>query len=198
MSKELAIKDQTGLAQITSNELWTIYNPRKAKRELAKVNTTALALCSTTPSLSHMRRTLGEDKVEAYIKLWLLDLNNLLDLKKPLNESQIDDVAFRIQLGYGSLNVADLNLVFARALNGDHGIMYDRVSIPTVMKWFKDYFEERCTTAASNSYDKHVQHKSAFATDKNIDRGREEHRKVMSQGMARKSIDNVKANMKSK
>lgn len=196
MSKELTPQEQKALAVPTSVKSWMTCSPREVKRHLVKVNTTALALASDTPSLSTMRRTLGEKKVEAYMKLWLLDLNMMLDLKSPLKEAQIDEIAFRLVSQYGSLNVADVNLVLGRVLSGENGQVYDRVSIPTVMKWFKDYFEERCVTAANKSLDAHAQHKSAFASTRNDDNGREAHRAAMQQGAAAKRIDEVKREMK--
>jgi hypothetical protein len=116
------------------------------------VRTITQALSSDLPSLARLRREMPLEKVEAYIKLWLLDLNMLLDLKKPLNESQIDDIAFRVVDQYGSMNLADIKLVFSAVLDGDQGLVYDRLSIPTVMKWFKDYFEKRMSKAAERSY----------------------------------------------
>lgn len=123
------------------------------------------------PKLRDLIRTVGDRAVEAYLKLWLIDLNNILDLKKPLSEAQIDDLAFRICDKYRTLNIAEINLVFNRAKNGECGGILDRVHVPTVMSWFKDFFDERCNVAAEQSYQNHVQAKSAFShLDRTVDR----------------------------
>ncbi|CAL2108208.1 conserved hypothetical protein [Tenacibaculum sp. 190524A02b] len=118
---------------------------------------------SNTPTINSLIRSIGTIKVEAFIKLWLIDLNLTLDLKKPLKEHQIDQIAMNVVNKYRSLNIADINLVFQRAKNGFYGDFYDRITVPTVLKWFRVYFEDRCSTAASKSYQNHIQHKSAFA-----------------------------------
>lgn len=140
-------------------------------RGLKSCRTVAKAISSGMPSLSILVRTMGDKKVEAYIKLWLIDLNETLGLKTPLKEHQIDTIAFYIVDKYRNLNIADINLIFNNAKLGEYKGVYDRVTIPTVMGWFKQYFDDRCNTAAEISYQEHVQHKSAFA---NFQRNSEE------------------------
>ncbi len=132
-------------------------------KSLKKFNTLTKAMQSNTPSLGTLVRSMGDHKIEAYIKLWLINLNENLDLKKPLTSVQIDKIAFRIVENYRSLNIADINLIFKQAELGDYGETYDRISVPTVLRWFKDYFNSRCDMAAELSYQKHAQHKSAFS-----------------------------------
>ena len=129
-------------------KLETIYAPDQAPRQLAKINTLPKAINSGLPTLGKLQKTLSRRKIEAYIKLWFIDLNDILELKKPLSERQIDDLAWRILENYKNLNLADINRIFERAKNGYYGDMYDRLTIPGVMKWFNLYFEERCLTAA--------------------------------------------------
>ncbi len=128
-------------------------------RALKRCNTLTKAIQSGTPSLGSLIRLLSEKQIEAYIKLWLIDLNETLDLKKPLQEHQIDTIAFYIVDKYRSLNIADLNLIFSNAKSGEYSGVYDRITTPTVMKWFKEYFEARCQAAAEQSYVKHISSK---------------------------------------
>ena len=132
-------------------------------RALKNCKTVAKAINSGTPSLSSLVRTMGDKKVEAYIKIWLIDLNETLGLKTPLKEHQIDTIAFYIVDKYRNLNIADINLIFNIVKLGEYKGVYDRVTIPTVMGWFKQYFDDRCNTAAEQSYQNHVQHKTAFS-----------------------------------
>lgn len=149
----------------------TTYAPKHVIRELRRCNTVAKAMSAPMPKLRDLVSKIGERAVEAYLKLWLIDLNNILDLKKPLSEAQIDDLAFRICDKYRTLNIAEINLVFNRAKNGECGGILDRVHVPTVMKWFNDFFDERCNVAADQSYQNHVQSKSAFShLDRTVDR----------------------------
>ena len=144
-------QEQPALAVTTLKVLCETYSPKACPRIFKGVRNEIAAIDSGAPTLGMIRRELGEKAVEAYLKLWFVDLNQLLDLKKPLNERQIDDMAFRILDAYGSLNLADITLIFRRVLDGDSGLMYDRLSIPTVMKWFKSYFDHRCSAAGERS-----------------------------------------------
>ena len=148
---------------ITSSALLTTYAPNQAMRDFRSCSTVTKAMNSGAPKMGALVRQLGERVVEAYIKLWLIDLNKILDLKKPWKEHQIDDLAFRICDKYRSLNIADINLVFARAKNGEYSGIMDRLHTATVMKWFGNYYDERLTTASEQSYQDHVQAKTAFS-----------------------------------
>ncbi len=114
---------------------------------------------SGTPTLGTLKREFGDKAIEAYIKLWLIHLNQLLDLKKPLTEMQIDCIALQVLNNYRSLTIADIYLIFTNAINGEYGNFYDRLTIPTVMKWFRLYFEARCQAAAEQSYTQHISNK---------------------------------------
>ncbi|WP_271782203.1 hypothetical protein [Aquimarina algiphila] len=109
-----------------------------------------------------LAKQFGEGKVMEYIKVWLVDLNKSLELKNGLKAFQINQIAFAITDKYRSLNLAELNLIFKSAKYGEYGDIM-RISIPTVMRWFKLYYQERLTMAAEQSYQDSVQHKSAFA-----------------------------------
>ncbi|MBB4117883.1 hypothetical protein GGR32_000155 [Mesonia hippocampi] len=166
-------------------------------RQYSHCKSIALAINSDAPRLSVLKRQLGVKSVEAYLKLWLIDLNAVLDLRKPLTETQIDDLAFRIVENYRSLNIADVNLIFAQVKNGELGKVYDRLSIPTVMKWFKDYFDKRCSAAAEQSYQNHAQAKVQMRTmgDSLASTHIEKQRKAMKvygQHQAQQRINNAK------
>lgn len=144
----------------TSEQLSEIYSPEKCMRKLSAIKTPIKALNSNTPTLSVLVRNMGVKSIEAYIKLWLLDLDASLLLKHRLKPVQIDQIAFRVVSEYRNLNLADINLIFTNAKFGEFGEFYDRVTIPMVMKWFKNYFNQRCQVAANQSYQNHVQNKT--------------------------------------
>jgi len=65
-------------------------------------------------------------------------LNDLIDLKNPLSEERIDYIAIQVVNKYHNLTIADIYLIFTNAINGEYGKFYDRLTIPSIMKWFKD------------------------------------------------------------
>ncbi len=143
-------------------QLGTNYAPNSCLQLYRRHTTVVSAMHADAPKLTALVRQFGETKIIAYIKLWLVDLNTTLDLKKPLNENQIDQIAFAIIDTYRSLNLAEINLIFTNAKYGEYGDFYDRITMPTVLKWFKNYFEQRCSCAANNSYQESIQYKSYF------------------------------------
>lgn len=106
-------------------------------------------------------RTLGPSKVAALMKLYLIDLNEVIGLKTPMNEKQIDAAAEEILAKYPYLNMADINLVFRRIKCGEYGNLYDRLPIPQLMQFFSTYNDERCDEAARLSRQEAEMYKEA-------------------------------------
>ncbi len=98
-----------------------------------------------------MIKFFGEQKVGAYIKLWIINLNENLNLKRPLKEHQIDETANLIVSEFRHVTIADINLIFKTAKMGGYGEFYESLSIDKILTWFKDYFKERCEVAAAES-----------------------------------------------
>lgn len=107
------------------------------------VHTIESAAKIETPSLAVMRKEYGSVKTEAYLKLWLVDLNEFLCLKHPLTEDQIDFIAESIVQDFYNICVADIKVVFSRAKKGVYGEFYERLSPPKVVSWFRQYYEDR-------------------------------------------------------
>ena len=169
---------------------------------LKHCNTAVQAMNLKVPTLSGLRKQIGEVAVEAYLKLWLLDLNKVLDLKHPMKPTQIDTIAMGVLQKYPSLNIAEINLVFKRAKFGEYSGAYDRVSVPTVMKWFREYFDERTNAAAQASQQQHLQHKSGFKSERSSVKSKRQLLKGLSADISmeqsRVSLEKVKQKINSK
>ena len=59
------------------------------------------------PSIAKMSRTYSQPKMKLMIVKWLMEVNKLLNLKKPMSEDQIVLGASYIMEDYKNLNVAD-------------------------------------------------------------------------------------------
>ena len=114
------------------------------------------------------------------MRLWLISLNESLNLKRPLKPHQIDECAIRIVAKYRHVTISDINLIFNRAKEGEYGEFYESISIPKVLSWFKDYFDERCEVAASMSQMEHERIKYNSEKVKRVgeDKEREMHKKA--------------------
>lgn len=127
---------------------------------------------SKSPSLAAIKREKGEDFIEAFIASWLINLNEILNLNKPMTEAQIILCVAEILSNYSSLKIADLTLLFKRIMSGDFGEFYESISIPKVLTFFKKYNEERMNRAYEINNAKHQEYKSGdpLNISKNIKR----------------------------
>lgn len=103
------------------------------------------------PSLAVLRRDYGNEKIEAIIKLHLIDLCESVNLKRPLRATQIDSIAREIVAEYYALTIADVHVIFRNAKTGAYGEFYESLDMPKVMGWFRSYFAERLELAAEQS-----------------------------------------------
>ena len=141
----------------TSSESLTIYAPKNLARSYRDVRSVAQALDTPSASLATLRCTFGVEKAEALLKLQLVYLNEMLNLKRPLGEAQIDEIATEVLASQPHLTMVDVHVIMRRAMRGHYGEFYESLSMPKVLRWFSDYFEERCLTAAERSRDAHAQ-----------------------------------------
>lgn len=146
--------------QTTSNSVQlTPFYPDVIGRGLRGVRSVgdALRLADTErdkyPSLARLRRDFGEDKIEAVVILYLIDLCDNLNLKRPLNDTQVKNIAREIVAEFYALTIADVYLIFRRAKTGGFGDFFDSLDMPKVLSWFRAYFAERCEAAAQSSID---------------------------------------------
>ena len=146
-------------AIVTSKELLTIYAPKALGKHYCHVHTVSQALDAGSHGLGQLNRELGTQRVEALIKIQMVYLNELLALKRPLNEIQIDEIASEVVTTYYHLTMADVHVIMRRARTGQYGEFFESLTMPKVLGWFAKYFEERCEVAAQRQLDRHAQDK---------------------------------------
>ncbi|WP_165026771.1 hypothetical protein [Dysgonomonas sp. ZJ279] len=115
----------------------------------------ALALATTSPSqypsLARLRADFGDEKIETVIKLYLIDVCDMVNIKRPLREPQIEALASEIVATYYSLSIADIHVIFRKAKTGEYGEFYESLDMPKVMGWFRQYFDDRCAIGEQES-----------------------------------------------
>ena len=79
----------------------------------------------TTGTLNSVKREAGTNTIEAILIGWMIHLNQLLDLKRPMTEQQIEYATHMILADYGSLKFADLTVLFNQIIKGQHGSFYE-------------------------------------------------------------------------
>ena len=115
------------------------------------------ALSRQTYSLIQIKKDKGEAFLRSYISLWLIYLNELLNLNKPLTEAQIRLCAEQIMADYHHLKLSELSFIFKRIVSGEFGELYERISMPKVMSIFRQYDQERTEVVIEKSQQAHEQ-----------------------------------------
>lgn len=124
------------------------------------------------PTLSFLKKNQGEKFMEALLMSWFVNLNLILNLKRPLTDEAIELCSSTILKEHYTLKISDLAFLFKRIYSGHYGEFYESLSVPKVLSFFNDYFEERCNEAEKESLSKHYDIKSdqTFNYSKNIRR----------------------------
>lgn len=113
------------------------------------------ALSRNTVSLVDIKKGKGQAFLRSYIALWLIELNELLNLKNPLSEAQITLCTEQIITDYSFLKLSELSLIFKRIVSGEFGELYERISMPKLMTIFRQYEQERTEVVTSESQQSH-------------------------------------------
>ena len=115
------------------------------------------ALSRNTVSLVEIKKGKGEVFLRSYISMWLIYLNELLNLNNPLTETQIELCAEQIMADYSFLKISELSLIFKRIVSGEFGELYERISMPKIMNIFRQYDQERTEVVVTQNQQAHEQ-----------------------------------------
>lgn len=141
------------LAKITNALSSKNYSPEAVQRSCRNIDAPSEAFKSGMPTLASMYREFGEKKVLAYIKLWITDLVEFLNVGKTMTGGQINQTAQMIYDEYHYLNIADINLIFKRGKMGYYGQPF-KLDGQVILNWFREYNNERCLAAVDENTSK--------------------------------------------
>jgi hypothetical protein len=109
------------------------------------------AINSPSHSLGKIQREQSKKFTEGLVLVWLMYLNEILNLNKPMSEEQMKLAAVLICEEFYMLKMSDLTLLFKRIISGQYGDFYERLSINKVLTFFRNYLEERFEIAIDQS-----------------------------------------------
>ncbi len=115
------------------------------------------ALSRQTLSLVQIKKGKGEVFLRSYISMWLIYLNEVLNLNNPLTEAQIELCTEQIMADYSFLKISELSLIFKRIVSGEFGELYERISMPKIMNIFRQYDQERTEVVVTQNQQAHEQ-----------------------------------------
>lgn len=129
-------------------------------KHAGKLRTVEEALNAPAPTLGTFTREKGREFTEAYVALWLVYINDILNLRRPMNETQIEYCATQITSDFFLLKISDLSLLAKRIIAGEYGEFFESLSIPKVISFFRKYTEQRLDLAARQSQQRHADRSS--------------------------------------
>ena len=155
MQNEVIVAPSQQLATISNEKFLEVYSPNNCLMHSTGIKGVSDALSRQTLSLVQIKKSKGEAFLRSYISLWLIYLNELLNLNKPLTEAQIRLCAEQIMADYHHLKISELSLIFKRI--GECGELYERISMPKVMSIFRQYDQERTEVVVTQNQQAHEQ-----------------------------------------
>ncbi|MEB3380313.1 hypothetical protein [Flavobacterium psychrophilum] len=172
-NKSLTTSSDNGLT-VAQKQALTNYLPENFLPKVKALTTIKQVLEQKTSSLAKIKKEVGIVRTEALIKVYLIRLNELLELKKPLSEDAINEIASILTTDYYNLSMIDVVFVTNQAIKGKYGEMFESLNIPKVLKWFETYFNDRCNTAEQMSNDERNKHNSLFGRERSSDKVNEQ------------------------
>lgn len=130
-------------------------------RYSGKVATVEMAINLDAPTLGTFKREIGQGFTEGLVMGWLAYLNNILNLKKPMTDDQIELCAITITQEFYMLKISDITLLFKRIISGAYGDFYESLGVQKVLTYFREYTKERLDIAEQMSISSHKD----FASD---------------------------------
>jgi len=156
-------------------ELVKTYLPENHLPEVRNMTAVSQVLAKGDTCTALLAKQVGTKRIEALVKLYLVRLNELLDLKRPLSEMAIDEIAATLMTGlYRNLSLTDIAFVLQQAARGVYGEMYESLNVTKVMRWFDAYFEERVAAAERMSEAERSKHNSLMGRDRSSEQAQED------------------------
>ena len=148
---EKIIPIKQAIQQTSKKILLTRYNPSNCMAHAGKLVSVNDAINSPSHSLGKIQREQSKKFTEGLVLIWLMYLNEILNLNKPMSEEQMKLASTLICEEFYMLKMADLTLLFKRIISGQYGEFYERLSIDKVLTFFRNYLEERFEIAIDQS-----------------------------------------------
>lgn len=131
-----------------------LYSPKNCYEAGKKIRTVQDVFKYPAKTLGQLKSEFGQEWVLGYIKAWLMDLNDSIQVDRGLNEFGMDFLAEQIYLTY-PLKITDLTLFFRNIKSGVYGHFYENLSPDKVMNWLAEYWTERCEAGAMQAQSNH-------------------------------------------
>lgn len=133
--------------------LVSMYSPAVMAVTFAKVKSVADCLTLQEQGEPVLLSIIRQGEVEerrllAVIRLNIIELDRFLHLNNPLSAEEAEFIATQIVDEFGgALTMADIHLVIKDIKAGRYGKLYERLSAPDLLGWFREYYDRRLDMA---------------------------------------------------
>lgn len=149
------VRQTQSIAIVSKEKYLKLYNPNKCLQFVHKLKSVSDAINAQAPTVAQIKRDCGEEFTHGLLMAWLVYLNEILGLKNPMSESQIQLCATHILKEFNYLKFSDLSLLFNRIITGQYGEFYESLSIAKVLTFFREYDKERTEIAVDEAERQH-------------------------------------------
>lgn len=124
-----------------------------------KLHSIEEALARQNPNLLEMRARVSAEFALNLMQAWLVYLNEMLNLNRPMSPEQIKLCAQQILAEHNNLKFSELSYLFKRIISGEFGEFYESLSIAKVLTFFRKYEQERLEVVMERQRQQHAQYK---------------------------------------
>jgi hypothetical protein len=115
------------------------------------VKTIALAINEKCDSLASIRKKAGKEISLNIIKIWIINLNDFLNISRKMNPVQINETSELIYDEFYYLKTSDIALLMKRIKAGHYGQFYESIDGMKILDMFFQYAQERVNGILNNS-----------------------------------------------
>lgn len=137
-------KDKSQLLVPVSPQSFIVsFSPQALTTTFLSIRTLEDALNAETPTLATIKKGLGEQVIFPYIQLWLMSLNDSLNVKYKLTGYQVEEISRELYRDYYFLSIAELHVFFRNIKMGKFGDMHGILSPDKFFQWLDKFTNER-------------------------------------------------------
>jgi hypothetical protein len=107
------------------------------------VKTIQLAVKDNSDTLASIRKKVGKNISLNIIKVWLINLNDYLNISRKMNPAQINETSELIYDEFYYFKIADIALLMKRIKTGYYGQFYESIDGMKLMDMFYKYAQDR-------------------------------------------------------
>lgn len=152
-------KQNKGIRKLSQDEFLKEFNIENCLEIFNKVNTCISAFNTKTLTLASVNKEYSKKFVLAYIKMWIINLNDFLNIQRKMIPEQITETSMLIYNEFYYFNIADINLIFIRIKTGYYGKFYESIDGMKIIDFFFNYANERAKNISNDIDNKDSKYK---------------------------------------